>query len=91
MRRLELQSAVVDILLVLNPVFIAVAGTLQILITNKTEECFTDNMTWDNMTAEEIERDEFEFQVALMLEEEREFNRAMMRETGDYHRIGVAI
>jgi hypothetical protein len=42
--KLELQSAVVDISLVLNPVFITVAGTLQILITNKTEECFTDKL-----------------------------------------------
>jgi hypothetical protein len=49
----------------------------------------SNNMT----TAEERERerDEFEFQIALMLEEEREFNRKKMRETGDYHRIGVAI
>jgi hypothetical protein len=47
-------------------------------------------MTWDNMTAEERERDEFEFQNALMLEEEREFNRQKLRETG-YHRMGVLI
>jgi hypothetical protein len=44
------------------------------------------------MTQEEKDKDEFEFQIALMLEEEREFNRAKMRETGDYHRMaGVAI
>ena len=49
-------------------------------------------MTWDNMTAEERERerDEFEFQVALMFEEEREFNRQKLRETG-YLRMGVLI
>lgn len=52
------------------------------------------------MTNEEAEKqpyqkqrakDDFEFDVVLMLEEEREFNRQKMRETGDYHRIGVMI
>jgi hypothetical protein len=49
-------------------------------------------MTWDDtdMTPEERERDDFEFEVALMLEEEREFNREKMRETG-YYRLGVLI
>jgi hypothetical protein len=47
-------------------------------------------MTTIKMTEEEEERDEFEFQIALMLEEEREFNRAKMRETG-YYRLGVLI
>jgi hypothetical protein len=45
-------------------------------------------MTTTKMTQEE--KDEFEFQVVLMLEEEREFNRKKLRETG-YHRIGVLI
>jgi hypothetical protein len=40
---------------------------------------------------EQEEKDEFEFQIALMLEEEREFNRAKMRETSDYHRIGAGV
>jgi hypothetical protein len=42
------------------------------------------------MTIEEIERDEFEFQVALMLEEEREFNRQKLRETGYLRRSAAA-
>jgi hypothetical protein len=38
----------------------------------------------------ERERQEgFEFEVALMLEEEREFNREKMKETG--YRVGVLI
>ena len=41
------------------------------------------------MTSAE-EKDEFEFQIALMLEEEREFNRQKLRETG-YYRLGVLI
>ena len=44
------------------------------------------------LAEEEEEKDEFEFQIALMLEEESKFNREKMRETGDYHRMaGVAI
>jgi hypothetical protein len=47
--------------------------------------------TTDLTPAEEKERDEFEFQIALLLEEEREFNRQKMRQTGDYHRIGAGV
>jgi hypothetical protein len=39
---------------------------------------------------EEEDKDEFEFQVVLMQEEEREFNRQKLRETG-YLRMGVLI
>jgi hypothetical protein len=42
------------------------------------------------MTQEEKDKEEFEFQVVLMQEEEREFNRQKLRETG-YHRMGVLI
>jgi hypothetical protein len=43
------------------------------------------------MTMTTEEKDVFEFQFALMLEEEREFNRQKMRQTGDYHRIGAGV
>lgn len=39
---------------------------------------------------EQEEKDEFKFQVVLMQEEEREFNRQKLRETG-YLRMGVLI
>ena len=42
------------------------------------------------MTQEEKDKEEFEFQVVLMQEEEREFNRQKLRETG-YLRMGVLI
>jgi hypothetical protein len=42
------------------------------------------------MTQEEKDKEEFEFHVVLMQEEEREFNRQKLRETG-YHRMGVLI
>jgi hypothetical protein len=42
--------------------------------------------TQESKPEEQMDQDEFEFQVALMREEEREFNRAKMRETG--YRIG---
>jgi hypothetical protein len=42
------------------------------------------------MTQEEKDKEEFEFYVVLMQEEEREFNRQKLRETG-YHRMGVLI
>jgi hypothetical protein len=48
-------------------------------------------MTTTDMTPEEMERNEFEFQIALLLEEEREFNRQKMRQTGDYHKIGAGV
>jgi hypothetical protein len=48
-------------------------------------------MTSTDVTPEEREVDEFEFQIALLLEEEREFNRAKIRKTGDYHRIGAGV
>jgi hypothetical protein len=35
-------------------------------------------------------KDDFEFEVVLTLEEQREFNRQKMKETG-YHRMGVLI
>jgi hypothetical protein len=66
--------------------------------TKKTtkKECFIGNMNNAGIAItpdeEQMDQDEFEFQIALMLEEEREFNRQRMRETGDYHRIaGVLI
>jgi hypothetical protein len=70
---------------------------LQILITNQTttkdrwEWWTTNSMTTTDMTPEEMERNEFEFQIALLLEEEREFNRQKMRQTGDYHKIGAGV
>jgi hypothetical protein len=42
------------------------------------------------MTKTAKEKEDFEFEVVLTLEEEREFNRQKMRETG-YLRMGVLI
>jgi hypothetical protein len=65
--------------------------------TTTKKESFIGNMTTgaDIIAAvtpeeeEQMDQDEFEFQIALMREEEREFNRTKMRETG--YRIGFAI